>query len=149
MGRFAEVKRDTKETQIRVRLDLDGAGRSTIATGVGFFDHMLDSFARHGGFDLEVETRGDLHILFGVTNVVHLSAPDAGGGYRLEHVVEGDRVGDVLSYVEYDKAELVRRVRQTAERAVRAGRLTFEQSAAFMRRYEEGLAGYTYLEDID
>ena len=62
MGRTAEVTRDTKETQIRVRLDLDGAGVSKVATGVGFFDHMLDSFARHGGFDLEVETKGDLHI---------------------------------------------------------------------------------------
>jgi imidazoleglycerol-phosphate dehydratase len=62
MSRIAEVERNTKETKIKVRLDLDGTGRSTIATGVGFFDHMLDSFARHGGFDLEVETKGDLHI---------------------------------------------------------------------------------------
>jgi arginine decarboxylase len=100
------------------------------------------------------ETLGDLHNLFGDTNVVHVSLPDSpsdapGNGYRLEHVVEGDRVSDVLSYVEYDKNELVRRVRQAAERAVRAGRLTFEQSATFMRRYEQGLSGYTYLEDID
>ena len=56
MSRTAEIERNTKETQIRVRLDLDGHGRSKIVTGVGFFDHMLDSFARHGGFDLEVET---------------------------------------------------------------------------------------------
>jgi len=62
MGRIAEIARDTKETQIRVRLALDGVGTSKIVTGVGFFDHMLDSFARHGGFDLEIETRGDLHI---------------------------------------------------------------------------------------
>ena len=62
MSRTAEIERNTKETQIRVRLDLEGVGRSKMATGVGFFDHMLDSFARHGGFDLEVETRGDLHI---------------------------------------------------------------------------------------
>ena len=62
MSRSAEIRRDTKETQIRVRVDLDGAGRSTAATGIGFFDHMLDSFARHAGFDLEVETKGDLHI---------------------------------------------------------------------------------------
>jgi imidazoleglycerol-phosphate dehydratase len=62
MSRTADIRRDTKETQIRVRLDLDGTGRSKIATGVGFFDHMLESFARHGGFDLEIETRGDLHI---------------------------------------------------------------------------------------
>ncbi|MDP1630108.1 MAG: imidazoleglycerol-phosphate dehydratase HisB [Caulobacter sp.] len=62
MARTAEVVRETKETQIRVRIDLDGTGESKVSTGVGFFDHMLDSFARHGGFDLEVETRGDLHI---------------------------------------------------------------------------------------
>ena len=61
-NRAAEVVRETKETQIRVRVDLDGTGASEISTGIGFFDHMLDSFARHGGFDLDLETRGDLHI---------------------------------------------------------------------------------------
>ena len=60
--RTAEVVRDTKETQIRVSVDLDGNGASTISTGIGFYDHMLDSFARHAGFDLTVETKGDLHI---------------------------------------------------------------------------------------
>jgi imidazoleglycerol-phosphate dehydratase len=60
--RTGEVVRDTKETRIRVRVDLDGTGASTIATGVGFFDHMLEAFARHAGIDLEVETKGDLHI---------------------------------------------------------------------------------------
>ena len=62
MGRTAETTRETKETQIRVKVDLDGSGRVQASTGVGFFDHMLDSFGRHGGFDLEVETKGDLHI---------------------------------------------------------------------------------------
>lgn len=62
MARTAEVVRETKETQIRVRIDLDGTGEAKVSTGIGFFDHMLDSFARHGGFDLEVETKGDLHI---------------------------------------------------------------------------------------
>ena len=62
MSRKAEVVRNTKETQIRVAVDLDGTGVAKVTTGIGFFDHMLDSFARHGGFDLEVETRGDLHI---------------------------------------------------------------------------------------
>ena len=61
-NRTAEVIRETKETQIRVRLDLDGTGKSKVATGVGFFDHMLESFARHAGIDMDVETRGDLHI---------------------------------------------------------------------------------------
>ncbi len=62
MTRTATVSRDTKETQITVSLDLDGTGRSTVSTGIGFFDHMLESFARHGGFDLDVKTTGDLHI---------------------------------------------------------------------------------------
>jgi imidazoleglycerol-phosphate dehydratase len=62
MARTAEVTRNTKETQIRVRLDVDGTGASKITTGIGFYDHMLESFARHGGFDLDIETRGDLHI---------------------------------------------------------------------------------------
>ena len=62
MTRTAEVRRDTKETQIRVSVTLDGTGRAQVSTGIGFFDHMLESFARHGGFDLEIETRGDLHI---------------------------------------------------------------------------------------
>ncbi len=60
--RNAEISRNTLETRIRVRLDLDGAGKSQLATGVGFFDHMLDQIARHGLIDLEVEAQGDLHI---------------------------------------------------------------------------------------
>src|SRR3990167_4593231 len=64
MARTAEVVRNTKETQITVRVDLDGSGVSDVETGVGFFDHMLDSFARHGGIDLFVRTKGDLHIDF-------------------------------------------------------------------------------------
>src|SRR4051794_38145495 len=61
-GRTAEVLRDTKETQIRVALNLDGTGTTSISTGIGFFDHMLESFGRHGAIDLEVSTKGDLHI---------------------------------------------------------------------------------------
>jgi len=60
--RQAQVTRNTLETQIEVRLDLDGGGSSRLATGVGFFDHMLDQVARHGMLDLEVEAKGDLHI---------------------------------------------------------------------------------------
>jgi len=54
--------RNTKETQIRVRVNLDGTGQAQLATGVGFFDHMLDQVARHGLVDLEIEAKGDLHI---------------------------------------------------------------------------------------
>jgi imidazoleglycerol-phosphate dehydratase len=60
--RTAEVRRDTAETQIRVRIDLDGTGRQHLASGVPFLDHMLDQIARHGLVDLEVEAKGDLHI---------------------------------------------------------------------------------------
>lgn len=62
MERTAEVIRNTKETKIRVRLNLDGAGQYHINTGVGFFNHMLEGFARHGLFDLEVEVTGDLQV---------------------------------------------------------------------------------------
>ena len=60
--RVGEVSRETKETRIRVRLDLDGTGAAEVKTGVGFFDHMLDGFARHGAFNLTVACEGDTHI---------------------------------------------------------------------------------------
>jgi len=60
--RQGEITRNTLETQVRVKLDLDGSGRTRLASGVGFLDHMLDQIARHGMFDLEVEAKGDLHI---------------------------------------------------------------------------------------
>ena len=62
LQRRAEVVRRTNETQIRVALNLDGTGAASLATGIGFFDHMLDQIARHGLIDLEIEAQGDLHI---------------------------------------------------------------------------------------
>ncbi|WP_406697090.1 imidazoleglycerol-phosphate dehydratase HisB [Singulisphaera sp. Ch08] len=61
-NRTAEIVRKTRETDIRLTLDLDGTGRSEVATGVGFLDHMLELFARHGLMDLTVTCKGDLHI---------------------------------------------------------------------------------------
>ena len=60
--RTAQVTRNTKETQISVKLNIDGTGQSKLETGIGFFDHMLDQIARHGMIDLEVKAVGDLHI---------------------------------------------------------------------------------------
>ena len=60
--RTAEVSRSTAETRIRVRVNLDGSGQSRLATGIGFFDHMLEQIARHGLIDLDIECEGDLHI---------------------------------------------------------------------------------------
>ena len=62
IARTADVARDTAETRIRVRLNLDGSGQAKLATGIGFFDHMLDQIARHGLIDLDVQCQGDLHI---------------------------------------------------------------------------------------
>lgn len=62
MSRHAEIARSTKETTIRVRVELDGTGTSTVKTGIGFFDHMLDAFARHSLIDLQVDCQGDLHV---------------------------------------------------------------------------------------
>ena len=61
-ARIAQVSRDTKETQIRVQLNLDGTGQSNLSTGIGFFDHMLEQIVRHGLIDLDVQAQGDLHI---------------------------------------------------------------------------------------
>ena len=60
--RKAKVTRNTLETKIQVELNLDGDGKSSLSTGIGFFDHMLDQVARHGLIDLEIEAKGDLHI---------------------------------------------------------------------------------------
>ena len=62
MSRLATVVRETKETQIKVTVDLDGIGRANVSTGIGYFDHMLDTLARFSGFDLDIEAKGDLHI---------------------------------------------------------------------------------------
>ena len=91
------------------------------------------------------ETLGDLHNLFGDTNAVHVTAAPE-GGYMIEHVVSGDTVTEVLRYVQYTADGLVSRMRRSVELAVRTGRLSIQESRNFIRRYEEGLAGYTYME---
>lgn len=62
MARIATILRNSKETEIQLRLDLDGRGKAEISTGVRFFDHMLDLLARHGGFDLRLQAKGDLDV---------------------------------------------------------------------------------------
>ena len=60
--RVAEIARKTKETDINIKLDLDGVGKSNVSTGIGFFDHMLEGFSKHGFFDLDVSVKGDLQV---------------------------------------------------------------------------------------
>ena len=62
MGRSADISRVTRETDIRLNLDIDGSGKADIHTGIGFFDHMLNSFAHHGFFDLSLTVKGDLQV---------------------------------------------------------------------------------------
>jgi len=62
VSRSGEATRQTKETNVRVRLDLDGTGRASVRTGIGFFDHMLEALARHALYDLEIAASGDLHV---------------------------------------------------------------------------------------
>lgn len=91
------------------------------------------------------ETLGDLHNLFGDTNAVHVSIePD--GGYRVDHVVNGDTVSEVLRYVQYSSEVLLSNFRRMVESSVRQGRLNLQEARNFVRRYEEGLSGYTYME---
>lgn len=61
-ARTAEISRTTRETDIRLKLNIDGSGKAEVSTGIGFFDHMLNSFARHGFFDLKVSVKGDLEV---------------------------------------------------------------------------------------
>ena len=91
MNRTASIARKTAETDIRIRLDLDGRGEHAIATGIPFLDHMLAQVARHGRFDLTVEAAGDLHVDF-------------------HHTVEdlGIALGDAVSQALGDKAGIVR-----------------------------------------
>jgi len=88
VARTASVKRKTGETDVRVEIDLDGAGKSNVMTGIGFFDHMLTLFSRHSGFDLEVKASGDTHVDF------HHTVEDVGIalGQALKEAV-GDKKG--------------------------------------------------------
>jgi arginine decarboxylase len=89
------------------------------------------------------EILGDLHNLFGDTDAVHVKIED--DDYTVEKVVKGDSVAEVLSYVQYNKENLVSRVRRSVEAALREKRITMTESGRFMKRYEEALEGYTYL----
>ncbi len=91
------------------------------------------------------EILGDLHNLFGDTDAVHITVTNA--GYSVDHVVEGDTVTEVLSYVQYNRPELIESIRKASEEHINSGTISKNEARALMRHYEEGLSGYTYLED--
>jgi arginine decarboxylase len=90
------------------------------------------------------EVLGDLHNLFGDVNAVHIRY-DEERGYAVKHVIEGDTVKDVLSYVSYDQRHIMAKLRESIEAALSAGTMTFEESAALVKHFEAGMASYTYL----
>jgi arginine decarboxylase len=90
------------------------------------------------------EVLGDLHNLFADTDAVHVKSLE--GGYVVTHAVKGDNVSAVLEYMEYDKNDLVSRVRRAVETALRAKQITMDESGRLMQRYEDGLSSYTYLD---
>jgi arginine decarboxylase len=92
------------------------------------------------------EILGDLHNLFGDTHAVHVSL-DPDGGVVLDEMIKGDTVREVLDYVEFNAETLMGKLRTDVETAVREGRISFEESGRLLRFYEDGLNGYTYLED--
>lgn len=91
------------------------------------------------------EILGDLHNLFGDTNVAHVDVSE-NGGFTLTAIVKGDKVNDVLDYVQYDVKDLLDRVHATVDAAVRAGKLGHLEAGAFLQFYEESLNSYTYLQ---
>ncbi len=93
------------------------------------------------------EILGDMHNLFGDTNAVHVRLGPT-GEVILDSVIKGDTVREVLNYVQFSSDTLVMQLRRDVEAALREGRLTYEESGALLRFYEEGLHGYTYLEDV-
>jgi len=92
------------------------------------------------------EILGDLHNLFGDTNAVHVSL-DENGEVILDNVIKGDTVREVLEYVQFNSEVLLNQFRRDVEAALREGRIGYEESGRLLRFYEEGLYGYTYLED--
>lgn len=91
MARYAEINRNTKETQISMKFSVDGTGKSQIDTGIGFFDHMLEGFSKHGFFDLDLKVKGDLQV------DAHHTVEDTG-------IVLGNAIKDALK----DKAGIKR-----------------------------------------
>ena len=90
------------------------------------------------------EILGDMHNLFGDTNAVHISV-DEDGEYTLDEVVEGDKIETTLGHVQYNRRELVDRVRRSAEQSIRMKRIARKEAAMLLGFINEGLSGYTYL----
>jgi len=131
---FVDKRVDKKILELHDVKDLPGPGAGVEPYYLGVF--LLGAYQ---------EILGDLHNLLGDTHAVHIALDDQ-GGYKIEEVIEGDTVEEVLRYVQFDPEDLKRAMRLDIEAASRQGRLTLGEGKALLKFYDEGLEGYTYLE---
>jgi arginine decarboxylase len=132
---FVDKREDKKALELHEVKELPGAGAGVEPYYLGVF--LLGAYQ---------EILGDLHNLLGDTHAVHISR-DAAGAWEIEEVIEGDTVEEVLAYVQYDLADMKRAMRQDIEAACRQGRITFAEGKSLLKFYDDGLEGYTYLEE--
>ncbi len=138
---FVDKRIDKKTLELHTVKDLPGECAGVEPYYLGVF--LLGAYQ---------EILGDLHNLLGDTHAVHISfvpggGPDGAGGWEIEEVIEGDTVEEVLSYVQYDIADLKRAMRMDVEAACRQGRISLAEGKSLLKFYDDGLEGYTYLEE--
>jgi arginine decarboxylase len=123
----------------------DGVAKSTLPV----HEFKVDQPYYMGAFLVGAyqEILGDLHNLFGDTDAVHVSISSE--GYQIEHVVEGDTVAEVLSYVQYNREDLLNKIRKASETSIINNTMTKQEARLLIQLYQEGLSGYTYLEEPD
>lgn len=131
----------------------DSDGKIDHFTGVGDYSRYLNlhEFAKKEPYYLGVflvgayqEILGDMHNLFGDTNVVHIEVDE--NGYHIENIIDGETVSEVLHFVQYDSKKLVRTMESWVTRSVKEGKITSSEGKEFLSNYRSGLYGYTYLE---
>lgn len=141
---FVDKRVDKKSLELHELREAapDPLAASSLPKGHGHEPYYLGVFLL-GAYQ---EILGDLHNLLGDTHAVHISL-DSSNHWEIDEVIEGDTVEEVLSYVQYDVADLKRAMRQDIEAACRQGRLTFAEGKSLLKYYDDGLEGYTYLEE--
>lgn len=149
-------KPNAQATLVDLTCDSDGKIEKFIDTETGKTKKTLDlhEFKENQQYYLGIfltgayqEILGDLHNLFGDTDAVHISLTDA--GYTVDHYIPGDTVTEVLSYVQYDRPAMVDNVRHATEEGIQKGTITKQEAKLLIKHYEEGLSGYTYLEELE
>jgi arginine decarboxylase len=132
---FVDKRIDKKTLELHEVRDMPGEGHGVEPYYLGVF--LLGAYQ---------EILGDLHNLLGDTHAVHISV-DENGQWHIDEVIEGDTVEEVLQYVQYDIADMKRAMRLDIEAACRQGRLTLAEGKSLLKFYDDGLEGYTYLEE--